>query len=572
MVRIKGKGASPGSAMAPAFVIKAQQLRFSDLKNFEPEREKSRWKIAIATVLSDLNLLKQKFETGAPLETRQIIEAHQMMAEDPEWTSQIETFMSEGHQCEFAVRKASEDFAQMIEALDDPYLRQRAQDIRDVAKRVLQALDSHSNKTVSLNNNYILVAEDLLPSELLSYYNENLKGIVLEKGNPTSHTTILARTFELPLVLKVSDLLQSVRMADEVAVDGLKGVVVVNPTADEKDFFANQIKAEKLNLEELAKYTKVKSQTLDGISIDVASNLNSQMDLDFALRKGTEGVGLFRTEFLLMDRRQCPSEEEQFQIYRKVVESLMPHRAVIRTFDIGGDKQVSYLNMPKEDNPFLGLRGIRFCLKEKEFFKVQLRALLRAAGHGRLGIMIPMVSRIEELLEFKELLRGCEKELIAKGMQQKNKAEVGIMIEVPSVALIADQIAGEVDFLSVGTNDLVQYFCATDRMNSAVADLHDTYHPGLVRLLKLVSDKVSDRLQSKKLWLGMCGELAAQEDYIPLLVALGFTELSVSPGALLRTRRRILSLKKSDCVRLLDKALSATSSEQLKGFLTLTEN
>jgi len=271
----------------------------------------------------------------------------------------------------------------------------------------------------------------------------------------------------------------------------------------------------------------------------------------------------------LMDRKQSPTQEEQLQVYKKIVESLAPHRAVIRTFDIGGDKQIEYLKLPQEENPFLGNRGIRFCLKEQEFFKTQIKALLCASEYGKLGIMIPMVSRIEELLQFKELVKICEEELRSQGVSLKTKPEIGIMIEVPSAAMIADQFAEHVDFLSIGTNDLVQYLCAADRMNSTVADLHDSYHPALLRLLKYISEKVSKKLENKKLWLGMCGELAAQEDYIPLLVALGFTELSVSPGALLRARRRILSINKSDSLALLEKASMATSSHELKHLLNL---
>jgi len=567
MLMIKGKGASPGTALGPAYVLKTQDFRYSELKNFESGRELLRWKTAHAAVLIELRALKEKFEVGAPIETLQVIEAHQMMAEDPEWTSQIEGFISEGHQCEFAVRKASEDFAAMIEMLDDPYLRQRAQDIRDVAKRVFQALDSQVNQGAARDQDYVLVAEDLLPSDLLSLYSPNLKAIVLEKGNPTSHTTILTRTFEIPLVLKAGSLMDQVRNGDEVAVDGLKGSLVINPTPTEVDFYKAQIVNEHKDLQELTQYIKVKSVTRDGVHIEVASNLNSSMDLDFALRKGTEGVGLFRTEFLLMDRKQSPSEDEQFQIYKKVVESLNPHRSVIRTFDIGGDKQVDYLKLPKEENPFLGLRGIRFCLKEKDFFKTQLRALIRSAQFGRLGIMIPMVSRVEELLEFKALMKECTQELKARGESVSVEPELGIMIEVPSVALIADQLAEHLDFMSVGTNDLVQYFCAADRMNSAVADLHDSYHPGLVRLLKVISDSVQEQIKSKKLWLGMCGELAAQEDYIPLLIALGFSELSVSPGALLRTRRAILSKDSTVAREILQRALKASSSQELKALL-----
>lgn len=570
MLKIKGKGASPGTAMGPAYVLKTQDFRYSELKNFESGRELLRWKTAHAALLIDLSALKEKFEVGAPKETLQVIEAHQMMAEDPEWTSQIEVFINEGHQCEFAVRKASEDFALMIEALDDPYLRQRAQDIRDVAKRVYQALDSQVNQGAIKDHDYILVAEDLLPSDLLSFYSPNLKAIVLEKGNPTSHTTILTRTFEIPLLLKIDSLMDQVRNGDELAVDGLKGVLVVQPTETEKDFYKNQILNEQRDLEELTQYIKVKSVTRDGVPIEVASNLNSAMDLDFALRKGTEGVGLFRTEFLLMDRKQSPSEDEQFQIYKKVVESLNPHRAVIRTFDIGGDKQVEYLKLPKEENPFLGLRGIRFCLSEKDFFKTQLRALIRSAQYGHLGIMIPMVSRIEELLEFKALMKECTDELKARGEKLEKRPELGIMIEVPSVALIADQLVEHLDFMSVGTNDLVQYFCAADRMNSAVADLHDSYHPGVLRLLKFVSESVKSDLDNKSLWLGMCGELAAQEDYIPLLIALGFTELSVSPGAVLRTRRAILSQSKLESLEMLKGALRASSSQELKHILNKT--
>jgi phosphotransferase system enzyme I (PtsI) len=472
--------------------------------------------------------------------------------------------MGQKHQCEYSVNKASEDFAKMIESLDDPYLRQRAQDIRDVARRILRALDEPNSHEEKITGDHILVAEDLLPSELLSLYSPQLKGLVLQKGNPTSHTTILARTFEIPTILTVNGVMEKVRANDEIAVSGMSGIVTINPDVSEKKNIQEKIKRDLFEKEELKNYISVKSVTRDGVAIEVASNLNSAHDLNFALGKGTEGIGLFRTEFLLMDRSAAPSEEEQYQVYRKVIESVSPHKAIIRTFDIGGDKQVSYLNLPKEENPFLGLRGIRYCLKNIELFRTQIRALLRAAQHGNLGIMIPMVTKVEEVLEFKNLLNKFQTELLNEGRNLEKTPETGIMIEVPSVAMIVDQLASHLDFFSIGTNDLVQYLCAADRMNSNVADLHDAYHPAVLRTLKLISDGV----KNTSCWLGMCGEMAAKYDYQPLLLALGFKELSVSPGAVLRTRKQILSLDMESCHKILQKALLADSSESLKAALS----
>jgi phosphotransferase system enzyme I (PtsI) len=566
---LKGKASSPGFALAPAFVLKNTQLQFSSEKIFEDLHEVKRWKKAHQQVIFDLTELQKKYSQKGPQESAQIAEAHLMMSQDPEWISNIEGLMGEKHQCEYSVNKASEDFASMIESLDDPYLRQRAQDIRDVARRILRALDEPSQEDRKdldrkVMGDHILVADDLLPSELLSLYSPNLKGLVLQKGNPTSHTTILARTFEIPTILTVSGIMEKVHARDEIAMSGLSGVITINPNDDEKKNIQDKIQKELLEKEELKNFISVRSVTRDGVAIEVASNLNSALDLNFALGKGTEGIGLFRTEFLLMDRNSAPSEEEQYQVYRKVIESVSPHKAIIRTFDIGGDKQVNYLNLPKEENPFLGLRGIRYCLKNIDLFRTQIRALLRAAQHGNLGIMIPMVTKVEEVLEFKNLLQKFQAELTQEGKKLEKTPETGIMIEVPSVAMIIDQLANHLDFFSIGTNDLVQYLCAADRMNSNVADLHDAYHPAVLRTLKLISDGV----KNTSCWLGMCGEMAAKYDYQPLLLALGFKELSVSPGAVLRTRKQILSLDMDSCHKVLQKALLADSSESLKAVLS----
>ena len=561
---LKGKGSSPGFALAPAFILKNTNLQFSSEQIFDDLHESKRWKNAHAQVIQDLSELQKKYSQKGPQESAEIAEAHLMMAQDPEWISNIESFMGQKHQCEYSVNKASEDFAKMIESLDDPYLRQRAQDIRDVARRILRALDEPNSHEEKITGDHILVAEDLLPSELLSLYSPQLKGLVLQKGNPTSHTTILARTFEIPTILTVNGVMEKVRANDEIAVSGMSGIVTINPDVSEKKNIQEKIKRDLFEKEELKNYISVKSVTRDGVAIEVASNLNSAHDLNFALGKGTEGIGLFRTEFLLMDRSAAPSEEEQYQVYRKVIESVSPHKAIIRTFDIGGDKQVSYLNLPKEENPFLGLRGIRYCLKNIELFRTQIRALLRAAQHGNLGIMIPMVTKVEEVLEFKNLLNKFQTELLNEGRNLEKTPETGIMIEVPSVAMIVDQLASHLDFFSIGTNDLVQYLCAADRMNSNVADLHDAYHPAVLRTLKLISDGV----KNTSCWLGMCGEMAAKYDYQPLLLALGFKELSVSPGAVLRTRKQILSLDMESCRKTLEKALLADSSESLKAALS----
>lgn len=563
MATIKGKAASPGVALAPAVLHRSFDLKISSQNKFDPSREKSRWESALSKVASELESLIKKFEATGPKESAEILAAHLMMVQDPEWTEGVNAYIIKNYQAEYAVDTASEDFAKMIEAVDDPYLRQRAQDIRDIKKRVITAMNAGAEKVTSQTGEFILVAEDLLPSELLSLFGPELRGLVLEKGNPTSHTTILARTFEIPLVLKAVSATQMIRDGDLIALNGLKGSVTINPDAAEIKMTMDSIARDLAEKKELVAFTKTKSVTKDGVVVEVASNLNGIMDLDFAIRKGSEGVGLFRTEFLLMDRTVAPNEEEQFQVYKKVAEGCFPHRAVIRTFDIGGDKQVSFLNLPKEDNPFLGLRGIRYCLKEKEFFKIQLRALVRAAQFGKVGIMAPMVTKIEEVFEFKQLIDEVTSELKKSGTEVKSTPELGIMIEVPSTAMIVDQLSDHLDFLSVGTNDLIQYVCAADRMNSAVADLHDAYHPGVLRILKLISDGV----KNKKTWLGMCGELAAQSNYISLLIAMGFQELSVSPGAVLRTRKTVLSLDIPQCQQMLETALNAKTSSELSSLL-----
>ncbi len=557
-----GKTCSPGIAIGPAVVLNSQQIKVEKRESLNKEQEALHLKMAFESAEIDINQLIEKQKPGP---SREILQAHLMMLQDPEWMEQTLNLIHQGWTAAYSLQESSAVFKSMLENLDDEYLKARAHDITDLSQRVLGHLLGRKKNSQLLTKPSIIVAHDILPSEFLSLDRKNISGMILENASNTSHTAILAKTFEIPCIVGVQNALGLIQNNDLVLMDALKAQVLINPDLQTQNSALKDLEKQNRENKNLESFIHKTSTSLDQITFEVASNLSCIDDMNLALLKGTEGCGLFRSEFLLLDRKSMPSENEQFEIYKTLVSSLSPHKAVIRIFDIGGDKQLSYLNLPKEENPFLGLRGLRLCLSQPDILlKPQLRALLRAAQFGKLSIMAPMVTTLDEVLQFKKALKDCEQELLKEGLVKSQvHYETGIMVEVPAIALVLKDIAPHLDFISVGTNDLIQYLCATDRMNSTVSHLHDAYHPAVLRFLNLISSE----LKNTKVWMGLCGELAAQNDYVPLLMALGFKELSVSPGSLLKTRAQVCKTSVQESTKLLELALKAQSSGELKQLL-----
>ena len=557
-----GKTCTPGIAIGPVVVFSSQEIKVQKSTSQNQDQEILNLKMAFNSAELDINQLIEKQKPGP---SREILQAHLMMLQDPEWMEQTLVFIQQGLTADYSLQESSAVFKAMLENLDDEYLKARAHDITDLTQRILGHLLGRKQNAHRLTQPSILVAHDILPSEFLSLDRQNILGMILENASNTSHTAILAKTFEIPCVVGLSQALNLINNNDLVLMDALKAQVVIHPDEITQKQALKDLEKQNQDSKNLESFIHQTSISLDHVTFEVASNLSCIDDMNLALSKGTEGCGLFRSEFLLLDRKSMPTEAEQFEIYKTLVSSLGPHKAVIRIFDIGGDKQLGYLNLPKEENPFLGLRGLRLCLSQPDILlKPQLRALLRAAQFGRLSIMAPMVTTLDEVLQFKSAIQACKQDLIKEGLIQEDvHFEVGIMVEVPAIALVLKDLSLHLDFISVGTNDLIQYLCATDRMNSAVSHLHDAYHPAVLRFLNLISTE----LKGTKVWMGLCGELAAQNDYVPLLMALGFKELSVSPGSLLKTRAKVCKTSVNQSHQLLKQALKAQSSAELKQLL-----
>ncbi len=561
--RLWGKNASPGWVVGQALLLDNEVPHIQNgLSPFSSAEELRKLDSALNKARVDLENLRQKTFTKMGPEKAQIFEAHQMILEDPELLSAIKSKIeSEKCSAAFAVQEVGAEWIEIFKAMDSEYMRERASDVRDLSQRLLRYLVGKDVVDLAvLDKKVVLVAHDLSPSDTATMNHECVLGFLTDIGGKTSHTAIMARSLEIPAVQGLKEITQTVKSGDWVAFNGESGEVFINPSLDLQNEFIRHKEQDQLEKQELQKLIGQKSLTQDGQAVLLGANIGSTSDLAPLHRNDAEGVGLFRTEFLYMDRDQWPSEEEQFQCYSEILKSLENKPVIIRTLDIGGDKELPYMKFEKEMNPFLGLRAIRFCLKNRNIFRTQLRALLRASVYGNLGIMFPMISSLEEFLEAKKELALCAEALKSEGQKISEKIEVGMMIEIPSAAIMADQLSKHADFLSIGSNDLIQYLCAVDRMNESVHDLYDSYHPALWRLLKFVSE--SARKNNK--WVGICGEIAGQIDLVPLLIGLKVHELSMAPPFILKMRRKISTYKASDCEELLYKVIAAQSSSEVK--------
>ncbi|MFD1885290.1 phosphoenolpyruvate--protein phosphotransferase [Paenibacillus wenxiniae] len=538
---IQGVAAAAGVAIGKAFVLPTWEWDVPDQKldTVDLTREFERLYEGIRTSKHEIESMKTEFSEIAGPEESSIFDAHIAILEDPEFMNEIRGIIERQYKAaEVAVQEATDHFVTMFDLLDDEYMKERAADIKDVGNRLLKhLLGAPEVKLPSDNEPYVLVAKELPPSQLVHLNPQHVLGIITLMGGKTSHSAIMARALGIPLVSGLEVELDTlVQTGETVVVDGDNGLIYVGPDTDTVSHYRKLRTQQQQRKQQLELLSKVDSVTRDGVRVRLSANISSVKELEIALKHGAEGVGLFRTEFMYMDRHALPTEQEQFDIYRVVAQKAGGEPIVIRTLDIGGDKELDYFELPEEENPFLGYRAIRICLDHRDMFKTQLRAILRASAHGKVKIMYPMISSLEELRSAGDVLDEAKRELDGEGIAYDRGIEVGIMIEVPAAVAIADLLAGECDFFSIGSNDLVQYVLAVDRMNEHIAHMYNPYHPAVLRMLRATINAANDA----GIPVSVCGEMAGDERSLPFWLHLGVHRLSMSPQSLLRIKQSVL--------------------------------
>ncbi|EGQ4286225.1 phosphoenolpyruvate--protein phosphotransferase [Staphylococcus pseudintermedius] len=558
---IKGIAASDGVAIAKAYLLVEPDLSFSNEKTDQPEAEVQKFNEALNNSKIELTKIRNHAEEQLGADKAAIFDAHLLVLDDPELIQPIEEkIKNESASAPQALTEVTQNFITIFESMDNEYMKERAADIRDVAKRVLaHILGVELPNPSIIDESVIIVAHDLTPSDTAQLNKQYVQGFVTNIGGRTSHSAIMSRSLEIPAVVGTKSISESVQQGDMVIVDGLTGDVIINPSDDEIKAYQHKRESFFADREALKQLRDEPSKTLDGHEVELAANIGTPNDLEGVHNNGAEGIGLYRTEFLYMGRDNMPTEDEQFEAYKKVLESMEGKRVVVRTLDIGGDKELPYLNLPEEMNPFLGYRAIRLCLDQPEIFRPQLRALLRASAYGKLNIMFPMVATIQEFRDAKALLLEEKENLKQEGVEVSDDIELGIMVEIPATAALADVFAKEVDFFSIGTNDLIQYTMAADRMSERVSYLYQPYNPSILRLIK----QVIDASHQEGKWTGMCGEMAGDETAIPLLIGLGLDEFSMSATSILKARRQIKDLSRTEMVQLADRALNCATVDEV---------
>ena len=562
---LKGVGASSGIGIGTIVCIREESLDYSKVVFQGEAEEKARLKEAVDTFCKVTQEMAEDIRQRVGEKESEILSGQIMMLSDPFMTGQMEEMIASGSCAEAALDSVCQMYIEMFSNVDDELMRQRATDIRDIRTRMLRLLLGVSSVDIaSVPAGTVLAAKDLTPSMTVGLKKENISAILTEIGGKTSHSAILARALEIPAVLGIPQVLDQVSDGQQAIVDGESGEVILSPDEDTLKRYTAQWKEQQEQKAMLSVYRDRKTQDADGRNYELYSNIGSVAEAQIALENGAEGIGLFRTEFLFMDRTAMPIEQEQYEAYKAVSDIMQGKEVIIRTLDVGGDKEISYLKMESEQNPFLGWRAIRYCLEESDLFKVQLRALLRAgAEHKNIKIMLPLVTGVQEIRAAKQLLEECKQELAAQGIAYDDNIQVGIMIETPAAALIADLLAKEAAFFSIGTNDLTQYTLAVDRGNAKVENLYTTLHPAVLRSIRSIIRAAKEA----KIPVGMCGEAAADPALIPLLLEFGLDEMSVSASSILKTRKIVSQWSQKETEEVEQKAMQLDEPQAVEEYL-----
>lgn len=565
MTKLTGIAASNGVAIAKAYTLEAPDLSFETIKVDDVDSEVQRLQDALDTSKKELEKIKENARQTLGDEHAEIFSAHLLVLSDPEMiTPMTDKIKNESVNAEAALDQVANMFIDMFKGMDNEYMRERAADIQDVTKRVMAHLLKVSFPDPALiDEEVVIIAEDLTPSDTAQLNKQFVKGFTTNIGGRTSHSAIMARSLEIPAVVGTKSVTAEISDGDLVVVDGIDGEVIVNPNED----LLAQYKEKQADF---AKQKEIWAQlkdeptvSKDGSHVELVANIGTPDDVIGVLNNGGEGVGLYRTEFLYMGNSDFPTEDQQFEAYKSVLEQMGDKPVVVRTLDIGGDKELSYLDLPKEMNPFLGFRAVRLCLERDDIFRTQLRALLRASTYGNLKIMFPMIATLNEFRQAKALLLEEKENLKGEGIDVSDDIEIGIMVEIPSTAVIARQFAKEVDFFSIGTNDLIQYTMAADRMNERVSYLYQPYHPAILNLV----NNVIEAAHAEGKWAGMCGEMAGDSIAIPILLGLGLDEFSMSATSILPARTQIKGLSKEEMASYKDQLLSMSTADEVEAFI-----
>ncbi len=562
---MKGIGTSSGIGIGKVFLFKEPELKIikKDIEN--PGLEIQRFENALKDTKKEIDKLHELSLKNIGEKEAEIFIAHSMMLEDPEFIAGVkDKIENEKLNSEYAVNEVVNFYVSLFEDIEDEYLKARAVDLQDVSKRLLRVLMGIKSADLSIiDEKSIIVAEDLTPSDTAQMNKDMVVGIVTELGGRTSHTSIIARTLEIPAISGVKDATKTLKHGDYIIINGDNGEIIINPSSDE-------IKKYEEKAIELADFRKKlltmkdrESISKDGHKVEIAGNIGTPKDIDKVIENGGEGVGLYRTEFLYMDRDRLPSEEEQFELYKIVAQKLGTRPLVIRTLDVGGDKELPYLSLPKEMNPFLGYRAIRLCLDRQDIFRTQLRAILRASSFGNIKIMFPMISNIKEIRDAKAIIEEVKEELRKENIPFDEDIEIGIMVEIPAAAIHSRIFAKEVDFFSIGTNDLIQYTLAVDRGNQDIAYLYNQYHPAVLNLIRMTIENG----HKEGIWVGMCGEAAGDKKLLPVLLAMGLDEFSMSASSMLRARYDLQNYSKEEVQKHLDTLLSLPTAEDVEKYI-----
>ncbi|MDR0846047.1 MAG: phosphoenolpyruvate--protein phosphotransferase [Lactobacillales bacterium] len=560
--KILGIAASDGVAVAPVYKLVQPDLSFDRKEVADTALEIERLDKALEVSKGELQQIRDKAATSLGEEEAKVFDAHMLVLEDPEMVGQIKSAITDTRiNAEAALTDVSDMFIGIFETMEDAYMKERAADIRDVAKRVLAHLVGVGLPNPSMiNEEVIVVAHDLTPSDTAQLDRNFVKGFITNIGGRTSHSAIMARSLEIPAIVGTNNVVEKVENGTVLALNGMTGEAISNPTDEQIAEFKAAGEKYAAQKAEWARLKDAKTVTADGVHFELAANIGTPKDVEGVLNNGGEAVGLYRTEFLYMDSPSFPTEEDQYQAYKKVLVDMGDRPVVVRTMDIGGDKELPYLQLPHEMNPFLGYRAIRVCLHETDMFRTQLRALLRASVHGQLRIMFPMIATLGEFRDAKAIFKDEEAKLRAEGVAVSDSIELGIMIEIPAAAVLADKFAKEVDFFSIGTNDLIQYTMAADRMSERVSYLYQPYNPSILRLI----DNVIKAAHAEGKWAGMCGEMAGDQTAVPLLVGMGLDEFSMSATSILKTRSLMAKIDTTKMKELAEKALDSCTCAEVE--------